>query len=128
MDPVTNADNTNMTPSTDGTTNDLGATAMPSSDAAMPTPAAMPEPMAPVATDDATNVVEQPGSMPTEPIIGMSAPIDDTTTAEAAPIDLPAVSDMPEPQAEATPENIPVEPAPSDTASTPDANMQGGSF
>lgn len=128
MDPTTNTDNTNVTPPTDGVVNDLGASAMPPADLSVPAaPAAMPEAVEPSA-DDTTNVVESTDSVPTEPIIGMSAPISDDTAVESAPIDLPAVSDAPATDTAVAPENIPVEPAPTDTSSTPDSNQNLGSF
>lgn len=131
MDPITNADNTNVTPPSDGAVNDAGAAAMPPADAVAPAPITTPEPNMSSIPTEATDVVMPAVDAPTEPINGMSAPISDEPVAVDVPIDLPAVSNAPTPDATASPENIPVEPAPIDApteASAPDANLQNGAF
>ena len=132
MDPTTNTDNTNVTPPTDGTVNDLGATAMPPADTVEPVQAMPIEPSMSSIPTEATDVVMPTVDAPTEPITGMSAPIsDESVTTDAAPIDLPPAVESLSPDAAASPENIPVEPVPVDApadASAPDANLQNGAF
>jgi hypothetical protein len=129
MDPVANTDNTNVNPPTDGAVNDAGTPAAIPPVEETPAPdAVVPEPVAPAPVDEGANIIAPTEPTPASPISGMSAPISEDTSVEPVPLDLPPVAPAPEaPEVAATPENIPVEPAPTDT-STPDANQQLGSF
>lgn len=131
MDANDNTDNTNPTPTNNGTNNDLGNTAEPSTaSSSVPTTESV-EPVTEMNTavdpaQEAASVVTPIEPTPAEPISGMSAPIDDAPV-EPVPVDLPAVNETPPAETTGTPENIPVEPAPTDST-TPDANQQLGSF
>lgn len=136
MDPITNTDNTNVTPQSDDATAGLDSGSTPITDASV-TPVAEPDTDSPASTTDTvtsevTDTTQVSDSLGTdtvsEQITGVSEPISDIPTTENDSVNLPPVAEVATDTVESAPENIPVEPAPTDTPSTPDANLQNGAF
>jgi hypothetical protein len=136
MDPISNTDNTNVTPQSDDAAAVVDSGAMPVTDASV-TPLAeqaadTPTPLADTVTSEVTDATQVSDSLGTdsvpEQITGVSEPISDNPTTENDSVDLPPVAEPVNETVDPAPENIPVEPAPTDTPSTPDANLQNGAF